>query len=381
MGDDRLRAADCGHKALRMLPPPGEMHPGDVGPQSAVRSRSQLAALLVAILLAACDRLPPWLGGERPPPFELFGRDDMRPGVSIETLKEAAARESRVHRWRCRPLWARAQSCALTVQPGDLRALVDSTGRVIRLTVVAPDSFFVWEDTPLNEPKYRYYANRLRETWDGIQPHRFGPIDAGVVEFRWVDPDGRWSAQMWYSPWSRYKTKIQSYAVREYYRDSLARVPDSISVTDEPEYSKFVALRPPPPPVEEPDPVAVDPEFAPRPEPPPPPVQAESPVPSELRSLGTGLGAALQQLAEAQRRYHSLHWKYATTLAELGWRSDDDIVLQLTGVTATGWAAVAIHRALPSRSCVYYEGSVSRTPKTFAERRPGVERSVICDSF
>jgi hypothetical protein len=347
-----------------------------------------LTLLLATVLFAgACGGLPPWLGGDRPPPFELFGRGDMRPGVSIETLKEAAAKESRFYRWRCRPLWARAQSCALTVQPGDLRALVDSTGRVIRLTVVAPDSFFVWDDTPPNEPKYRYYVNRLRDTWDGIQPHRFGPIDAGVAEFRWVDPDGRWSAQMWYSPWSRYKIKSGSYALRQQYRDSLARVPDSISITDEPEYSKFVALRPPPPPpppppVEEPEPADVNPEFAPRPAPPPPPVQpAQSPVPSELRALGTSLAAALQQLAEAQRRYHSLHWKYATTLAALGWRSDGDIVLQLTGVTATGWSAVGIHRTVPSRSCVYYEGDVSRVPMTFAERRPGVERTVICDSF
>jgi hypothetical protein len=339
----------------------------------------QLAALV--LLATACDRLPPWLGADRAPPFWLFGRSDMRPGVSIETLREAAAKESRYYRWRCRPLWARAQSCALTVQPGDLRALVDGAGRVIRLTVVAPDSFFVWEDTPPNEPKYRYYVGRLRATWDSIQPHRFGPTDAGVAELRWVDPDGRWSAQMWYSPWSRYKTK--SYALREQYRDSLTRVPDSISVTDEPEYSKFVALRPPPPPVEAPEAAAVNPEFEPRhaPSPPPPPAVAQSPVPPELRSIGTGLSASLEQLSAAQRRYHSKYWKYAPTLAALGWRADADIVLQLTGVTETGWAAIAIHRAMPSRSCVYYEGAVSRPPKTFAEHRPGVARSVICDSF
>jgi hypothetical protein len=98
-------------------------------------------------------------------------------------------------------------------------------------------------------------------------------------------------------------------------------------------------------------------------------------------SLGTGLGVTLRQLATAQRVYRRQYWKYATTLAALGWRADDDIVLQLTSVTANGWAAVAIHRAVPSRSCVYYEGSVSRPPTTFAERRPGIEKSVVCDSF
>jgi hypothetical protein len=357
-----------------------------MSPNCELRTASSgLLLAAVVLLAAACDRLPPWLARDRSPPFELFGRGDMRPGVSIETLKEAAAKESRNDRWRCRPLWARAQSCALTVQRGDLRALVDSTGRVVRLTVVAPDSFFVWEETPRNEPKFRYYVGRLRTTWDSIQPHRFGPTNAGVAEFRWVDLNGRWSAQMWYSPWARYKT--ESPELRQEYRDSLARVPDSISVTDEPEYSKFIALRPPPSRAEKLKAVA-DPEFVSRPasqsrrEPPPPPIAAApSPVRQEFRSLGNGLGLALQQLARAQRRYHARHWKYAPRLADLWWRTDGDIVLQLIGVTANGWAAIATHRALPSRSCVYYEGSVARPPRTFAERRPGVERSVVCDSF
>jgi len=50
-------------------------------------------------------------------------------------------------------------------------------------------------------------------------------------------------------------------------------------------------------------------------------------------------------------------------------------------VSETGWAAVASHRAMPSRSCVYYEGTVPRVPETFAERRPGSQRGVVCDSF
>jgi hypothetical protein len=332
-------------------------------------------------LAGACDRLPPWLGGERPPPFELFGRGDMRPGVSIDILKAAAEKESRFYRWRCHPLWARAQSCALTVQPGELRALVDSTGRVLRLTVVAPDSFFVWEDTPRNEPKYKYYVSRLRASWDSVRPHRFGPTDASVAEFRWVDPDGRWSGQMWYSPWTKYKTRDYS-LLRAQYRDSLTRVPDSIAVTDEPEYSRFLALRPPPAPAAEPERAVADAHLAPHPEPPrPQPVQAGAPTPSELRSPRPGLIGALERLAKAQREYHSKYWKYGRTLGDLGWRAEDDVVLQLTGVSETGWAAIASHRAMPSRSCVYYEGSVPRVPLTFAQRRPGSERAVICDSF
>jgi hypothetical protein len=110
-------------------------------------------------------------------------------------------------------------------------------------------------------------------------------------------------------------------------------------------------------------------------------VAAQPRVAPEYRALGDHLAAALQELARAQRRYKVRYWKYAPTLAALVWRQEGDIVLQVTTATADGWAAVAIHRALPSRSCVYYEGSVAHAPTTAAQRRPGVERSVICDSF
>lgn len=115
-----------------------------------------------------------------------------------------------------------------------------------------------------------------------------------------------------------------------------------------------------------------------------PPVQAaaaQSRVRAESRSISDRLAAALQQLAKVQRRYYTRHWKYARTLDDLWLRRDGDIVLQITSVTANGWAAVAIHRTYPTRSCVYYEGTVSRPPRTAAGRRPGVERAVVCDSF
>ena len=128
----------------------------------------------------------------------------------------------------------------MTVSPGDLHAIVDSAGRVIRLAVVAPDSFFVWEDTPTSEPIYRYHSDRLARTWDAIGSHQRFPDEQGGVQYRWTS-GRRWEAQMWYSPWARYQT--QSPALREEYRDSLARVPDSIAVTDKPAYASLVALR------------------------------------------------------------------------------------------------------------------------------------------
>jgi hypothetical protein len=156
-------------------------------------------------------------------------------------LQKATDVESR-HGFQCRPLWARAEQCAMKVSPGDLRAIVDSAGRVIRLTVVAPDSFFVWEETPSNEPVYRYHSNQLARAWDSIRPHQRISDELGRgVEYRWT-VGRRWGAQMWYSPWDRYRT--HSSLLREEYRDSLARVPDSIAVTDELAYAKLLALHP-----------------------------------------------------------------------------------------------------------------------------------------
>jgi hypothetical protein len=133
----------------------------------------------------------------------------------------------------------------MKVSPGDLHAIVDSGGRVIRLSVVAPDSFFVWETTPTNEPIYRYRANQLKRTWDAIRPHERildeVPYEGRKVEYRWTAGQ-RWGAQMWYSPWARYRT--HSEALREQYRDSLARVPDSIAVTDWPAYAKLLKAHP-----------------------------------------------------------------------------------------------------------------------------------------
>src|SRR5688572_17241401 len=98
---------------------------------------SALAFGLVTLL--ACEGRPAWLGGPRP--FALFGHQHLRPGIRMARLQKASDVEGR-HAFQCRPLWAHAQECVTKVSPGDLRAIVDSGGRVIRLSVVAPDSFF-----------------------------------------------------------------------------------------------------------------------------------------------------------------------------------------------------------------------------------------------
>ena len=157
-------------------------------------------------------------------------------------LQKASRRESR-YPFQCQPLWAHAQQCVMKISPGDLRVIVDSGGRVIRLTVVAPDSFFVWEETPSNEPIYRYHANELKRAWDGIQAHERLLVEPSQqqVEYRWIAGQ-QWAAQMWYSPWARYRT--HSELLRQAYRDSLARVPDSIAVTDAPAYDKLMERHP-----------------------------------------------------------------------------------------------------------------------------------------
>lgn len=354
--------------------------PGDPFPVRPMRRLAPLALLSLAALLAACEMLPPWLGGDGPPPFALFGRSDMRPGVSFAELDGASRREG-PRRFFCSPLWARAQSCKIQVAPGEMRAIVDSTGRVIRLMIVAPDSFFDWDYTPREEPRYRIYANELRTAWDSIRPHRFGSTERNVAEFRWVDGEGQWTGQMWYSPWSRYRTR--SAALRAQYRDSLARVPDSIAVTDEPVYSRLIALRPPPDteptPARKVDRMSPPVEILPEPAASPPPVARADPAQQHWASAA--LADALQALARAQQRHHAKHGKYAADVRALRLVDDPNVTLQITRTNATGWAAVAIHQTMPTKSCVYYVGSDVVPPSTFAERRPAVEAQVVCDPY
>jgi hypothetical protein len=156
-------------------------------------------------------------------------------------LEKVMRVESR-YPFKCSSLWAGAQQCVMKISPGDLRVVVDSSGRVIRLTMVASETFFVWEETPTEEPIYRYHANEMKRTWDAIQPHAHLTDElTRHVEYRWL-VGKRWAAQMWYSPWARYRT--HSEALRRAYRDSLARVPDSIAVTDAPAYDKFMERHP-----------------------------------------------------------------------------------------------------------------------------------------
>jgi hypothetical protein len=194
----------------------------------------RVSALTVGVFsLVGCD------GGSRP--FSLFGRQHLRPGIRMAKLEKVSRAESR-YPFKCSPLWARAQQCVMKIAPGDLRVVVDSTGRVIRLTVVAPDSFFVWEETPRNEPIYRYRANELKRAWDAIRPHERLTVEPSQqVEYRWI-ADQRWAAQMWYSPWARYRTRSE--LLRQAYRDSLTRVPDSIAVTDAPAFDKLMEQHP-----------------------------------------------------------------------------------------------------------------------------------------
>lgn len=94
-----------------------------------MRALRTSAFALSVVSLVACE------GGRAP--FALFGNDHLRPGIRMAKLQKATDAESR-HAFRCRPLWAGAQQCVMPVSPGDLHAVVDSAGRVIRLTLVAP---------------------------------------------------------------------------------------------------------------------------------------------------------------------------------------------------------------------------------------------------
>src|SRR5689334_25131986 len=90
---------------------------------------------LAATLIVGCGStsdITDRIAGHRASPFSLFGRADMRAGLRYETLREAAKKES-VRQYECLPLWAKAQRCSVVIESGALVAVVDSSGRVIRL--------------------------------------------------------------------------------------------------------------------------------------------------------------------------------------------------------------------------------------------------------
>ncbi len=77
----------------------------------------------------------------------------------------------------------------------------------------------------------------------------------------------------------------------------------------------------------------------------------------------------LKNLASQQEIYYSDEYAYTATQADLSFVASDAVTVVVSGAVATGWAATAVHAAMPTEGCSIYYGSatavaVGSTPTT-----------------
>lgn len=104
-------------------------------------------ALGLAAAISSCGTVDKAMGHSQSP-FRLFGRNDMRAGMTFADLEEAAKRESRppFNRYNC---WdtlpgQKMRMCRVTIEPGDLFAMVNADKRVVRLSCSATRTVTRW---------------------------------------------------------------------------------------------------------------------------------------------------------------------------------------------------------------------------------------------
>ena len=332
--------------------------PDRIQPHLSVTSRRYPVALAIIALLintAACS------GGG--PPFALFLRDDMRPGTEFSALDAAALSEQK-QSWACKNIWAGARSCWIRVESGMLTALIGSNDKVIRLIYVT--------DEPLRGPRdYGYKSGEarsilqnevdaMRMAWDTISPHRTGPTDHGIAEYRWADSTGRWTGGLWYSPISRYIPE-RWHVSHDMLRDTIAFVPDSIAVTDERAYSALLDRRPP---------ASVS------------ATAGGAILPGRPLTLGEQfeiMRTDLSLLRDAQEEFRRDSSRYAVDRDQLMFLEREGVTIRLVEATPRGWGALATHSALPQASCVLHGGRVASRPRTLHAKLESREKEVVCD--
>jgi hypothetical protein len=325
------------------------------------------AALIAALLVVGCGEgasARDALTRRRTSPFAVFGRDDMRAGLRFEVLEGAARKES-VRQFDCAPLWAEARSCSVRIDPGLLTALVDRNGRVIRLSVHADQR--VWGGQDIHgQIIFREAVRDTRAAWDSIATLFREEADGGVRQLRWRDNTRRWGASLWYRALGGEPVPPATRGLSD--AELAITLPDSIAVTDMPAYALLMQLRPPPSPTAAPrgrKSVAV---VAP---PLPSPDQLVTMMRSDLRALTIAQEGALHAAG-----------RYETTLTRLQILPSPGVRLELLRAGQDGWSAVAIHPALPGRSCVVYAGDVVAPPRTRQQGRRGASPGdVVCDSL
>lgn len=330
-------------------------------------------ALALAAAISACGSIDKAMGNE-PSPFRMFGRDDMRAGMKFADLEAVALRESRppFNKYNC---WdtlpkQKMRMCKITVEPGDLFALVNPEKRVVRLLLVTYEPTRLEENYKSNNFRASIESvNQMKASFDSVRPRRTTP-GGEHAELRWTDEAPRWSAAMWFRPRDYYLKRSRNSSqeqefLRRTFRDSLALIPDSIAITDEKAYAELIALNPRPKPyVPDPAELAAT-EVAPLP-----------PTPGER--LGN-MRSDLERLARAQEEYHAANSRFARDLAALGFTAGDGIVVEITGVNAKGWVARATHPYLGNAICVVYGGDLTNPPSAGQMGPPSAAGQAICD--
>jgi prepilin-type N-terminal cleavage/methylation domain-containing protein len=77
------------------------------------------------------------------------------------------------------------------------------------------------------------------------------------------------------------------------------------------------------------------------------------------KAFRAGMMSDLRNLAHLQEVYHNEHYSYASTVEAAGAVVTDGVTVTVNEATGTGWAATAVHVALPDEQCGVYHGSAA----------------------
>jgi hypothetical protein len=298
------------------------------------------------------------IAGHRASPFALFGRDDMRAGLRFEVLREAAKKES-VKQYECIPLWSKAQRCSVPIESGVLVAILDSTGRVIRL-LAATDTILRAGINVHGQLIYRDVVRDTRASWDSVGTLQRNDADPLMPQLVWLDRSRRWSGSLWYSRAHRADVPRSSAAAMD--AELAMTLPESVGVTDLPAYALFDQLRPPPKSSPKTMRVLETPSG--------PPTRDEilTMLRSDLRAVTIAEEGALHRTGV-----------YETRLDRLRLTASPDVQVELVNPTTEGWSAMATHPGLPGASCVVWAGDVAERPATQRFGRRGGVGEIVCD--
>jgi len=316
-------------------------------------------SVLLGVGCGSVSDLADRIAGHRASPFALFGRNDMRAGMRFETLRDAARKES-VKQYECLPLWSKAQRCAVPIEGGVLVAIVDSTGRVIRL-LTAPDSLIRSGVNVHGQLIMRDVVRDTRAAWDSVGTLRRYDNDPLAPQLLWVDRTQRWGGTLWYSRAHRADVPRSSESATD--AELAMTLPESLAVTDLPAYTLFSQRRPTPPPVPAPTRVVVAPPPAP-------------PTPDEILTM---LRSDLRAVTAAQEGALHTTGEYKTRFEQLQLTPSPGVHVEFVQPTIEGYSAVATHPGLPGVSCVVYAGDVRNPPVTRKLGRRGTVGEVVCD--